>query len=34
MYALNQGFHNFHNGQVNIYDWDETVICKGSHLPI
>lgn len=30
MYVLNQGFHNFHNDEVNMYVWDETIASRGS----
>lgn len=29
MYALNQGYHKFHDNDVNMYVWDETTTSKG-----
>jgi hypothetical protein len=30
MYVLNLGFHNFHNNDIDMYLWDETIASRGS----
>ncbi|KAF8783392.1 hypothetical protein HNY73_013557 [Argiope bruennichi] len=30
MYVLNQGFHNFHNDEINMYVWDDTIAYRGA----